>query len=119
MSRRYFRSLCRGEALCGTELSLAFGEWHIAWKIPYNGLLLPQEDALEVHSGFPAYILAAFLMPLAYGAWRFVLFHALAGPILAGALTANPNEAPAVWCLFSIGIVFIGLIPKLADPRPL
>lgn len=105
---------CRpGAALCGAELCLASGEWHIAWNIPYSGLLLPLEDALGIHSSFPTYLLAAFVMPLAYGAWRLVIFHALAGPILANALTANPNEAPAVWCLFSIGILLIGMSPLI------
>ena len=103
---------CRiGEALCAVELCLTSGEWHIAWNIPYNGLLLPLEDAMGIHAGFPTYLLAAFLLPLVYGAWRFVIFHALAGPILANALTSNPNEAPAVWCLLSIGILLIGLSP--------
>jgi hypothetical protein len=105
---------CRlGEPLCGTDLCLASGNWHIAWNIPYNGLLLPLEDALGFHSGFPTYLLTAFMLPLAYGAWRMVIFHALAGPILANALTTNPNEAPAVWCLFSIGILLIGLSPLI------
>jgi len=63
---------------------------------------------IDFHAGFPTYVIAAFLLPLLYGAWRFVLFHALAGPVLAFALTENPNEAPAIWCLFSIGIVLIG-----------
>jgi hypothetical protein len=102
-----------GTALCGTEFCLTSGEWHIAWNIPYNGLLLPLEDALGVHTGFPSYLLVAFLLPLLYGAWRMVLFHALAGPILANALTANPNEAPAVWCLFSIGILLISVSPLI------
>jgi Family of unknown function (DUF5765) len=105
---------CRlGEALCGTELCLTSGEWHIAWSIPYNGLLLPLEDALGVPPGFPTYWLAVFLLPLVYGAWRFVIFHALAGPILASLLTSNPNETPAIWCLFSIGIILIGLSPLI------
>ena len=64
-------------------------------------------------SGFPTYLLVAFLLPLAYGAWRLVVFHALAGPILASALTDNPNEMPAIWCLFSIGILLIGLSPMI------
>ena len=102
-----------GDPLCGAELCLASGEWHIAWSIPYNGLLLPLEDAIGIHSGFPTYFLATFLLPLAYGSWRFVIFHAVAGPILASALTTNPNETPAVWCLFSIGIVLIGLSPLI------
>lgn len=105
---------CRlGESLCGTELCVASGEWHIAWNIPYNGLMLPFEDALGIPPGFPTYWLVAFLLPLAYGAWRFVVFHALAGPVLASTLTTNPNETPAIWCLFSIGILLIALSPLI------
>ena len=100
-----------GAPLCGEQLCLVSGEWHIAWDIPYNGLLVPFENALGIHSGFPTYILAVFFLPFAYGAWRFVAFHALFGPILAGFLTNNPNEAPAIWCLFSIGILLMGLSP--------
>ena len=107
---------CRlGESLCGAELCLVSGEWHIAWNIPYNGLLHPLADVLGFHSGFPTYMLVAFVVPLAYGAWRFVIFHALAGPILASFLTANPNEVPAVWCLFSIGIILMGLSPLIRE----
>ncbi len=101
---------CRpGDALCGAELCLTSGEWHIAWNIPYNGLLHPLEDAVRIHSGFPTYMLATFLLPLIYGAWRFVIVSALAGPILANWLTANPNEAPAVWRLFSICMLLVGM----------
>jgi hypothetical protein len=105
---------CRlGDPLCGVELCLTSGEWHIAWNIPLSGLLRPMEDAIGIHWGLPTYFLAAFLLPLVYGAWRIVIFHALAGPILASALTTNPNEIPAIWCLFSIGIVLIGLSPLI------
>ena len=105
---------CRlGGALCGAKLCLTSGEWHIAWSIPYNGLLLPLEDALGVPPGFPTYWLAVFLLPLVYGAWRFVIFHALAGPILASLLTSNPNETPAIWCLFFIGILLMGVSPLI------
>ncbi|NIA68649.1 hypothetical protein HBA54_08600 [Pelagibius litoralis] len=105
---------CRpGTALCGSELCLVAGEWHIGWSIPYNGLLLPFEDLLGLHAGFPTYMLAAFLLPLAYGAWRFVVFHAMAGPLLAATLTDNPFEQPAIWCLFSIGILLISLSPLI------
>ncbi len=105
---------CRfGLALCGAELCVVSGAWHIAWNIPYNGLLLPLGDALGYPSGFPTYMLVGFLLPLAYGTWRFVILHALAGPILASALTNNPNEAPAIWCLFSIGILLIGSSPLI------
>lgn len=105
---------CRpGDALCGATLCLTHGNGHIAWDIPYNGLLHPLEDAFGIHSGFPTYMITAFIIPLIYGAWRFVAFHALAGPFLAGLLTENPNEAPAVWCLFSIGILIVGLSPLI------
>lgn len=105
---------CRlGAPLCGETLCLVSGNWHIAWNIPYNGLFVPFEEVLGLHSGFPSYLITVFILPLVYGAWRFVAFHALAGPILARFLTDNPNEAPAVWCLFSIGILLIGLSPAI------
>jgi hypothetical protein len=50
---------------------------------------------------------------MVYGAWRFAVFHAVAGPILASMLTGNPNEMPAIWCLFSIGIILIALSPTV------
>lgn len=102
-----------GTALCGEGLCLKSGEWHIAWHVPYNGLV-PAFSLLPGYAmTFPSYMLAVFVLPLFYGAWRFVVFHALAGPILASLLTSNPNEMPAVWCLFSIGLVAIGLSPWL------
>lgn len=105
---------CRpGDVLCGPALCLTAGEWHIAWDIPYNGLLLPLENLVGIHSGFPTYMLAAFLLPLVYGAWRFVVFHAVAGPILASFLTSNPNEMPAIWCLFSIGLLLVSISPLI------
>jgi hypothetical protein len=112
-----------GHALCADRLCTRSGDWHLAWDMPYNGLLVPFETSLGLRTGFPSYMLAAFLLPLLYGAWRFVLFHALAGPFLATQLTGNPNEMPAIWCLFSIGIVLIALSPMIrrqfeVHPRP-
>jgi hypothetical protein len=105
---------CRaGTTLCGPALCTVAGNWHIAWQIPYNGLLLPLEALTGTWFGFPTYMLAVFVLPLAYGAWRFTLFHALAGPVLASLLTDSPNEMPAIWCLFSVGIVLFGLSPWL------
>lgn len=102
-----------GSNLCGPQLCTVSGDWHQAWDVPYNGLMVPVEQMTGVTWGFPTYILVTFLVPLFYGAWRLVLFHALAGPILAGLLTGNPNEVPAIWCLFSIGIVLIALSPAI------
>lgn len=100
-----------GAVLCGPALCTVSGDWHIAWDVPYNGLLQsgPLAWAPEFGWGFPTYMLAVFLLPLLYGAWRFVLFHVAVGPLLASQLTGNPNEIPAIWCLFSIGILLIAL----------
>ena len=100
-----------GASMCGSVLCTVSGEWHIAWSIPYNGLMLPLENAVGTYLAFPTYFLVVFLLPLTYGAWRFVVYHALAGPILASLLTSNPSEVPAVWCLFSIGLIIIALSP--------
>lgn len=102
-----------GATLCAERLCTVSGDWHIAWDVPYNGLLAWIDWPVVGHWGFPTYMLTVFLLPLLYGAWRFVGFHLLAGPVLAGALTGNPNEVPAIWCLFSIGIVLISLSPSI------
>lgn len=99
--------------LCGSRLCTVSGDWHLAWDIPYNGLLVPLESWLGRDWGFPSYMFVAFVVPLFYGAWRFVIFHALAGPLLASWLTTNPNEIPAIWCLFSIGIILIAMSPLI------
>lgn len=100
-----------GSALCAERWCTVSGDWHIAWDVPYNGLLVRAEWMSGVSSGFPTYVIAAFVLPLIYGAWRFVIMHAVAGPILAANLTSDPNEMPAIWCLFSIAILLIGLSP--------
>lgn len=102
-----------GAILCGPALCTVSGEWHLAWEVPYNGLMIPVDAALGRAWGFPTYMMAVFLLPLAYGAWRFALFHAVAGPWLAGQLTGDPNEIPAIWCLFSIGLLAIALSPAI------
>lgn len=108
-----FGSCLPGSPLCADRWCTVSGEWHIAWDVPYNGFFVGMERTLGVSSGFPSYMLAAFVLPLAYGAWRFVALHALAGPLLAWSLTDDPNEMPAIWCLFSIVILLIGLSPLL------
>ena len=108
-----FGNCAVGTPLCGKAFCTVSGSWHIAWQVPYNGLLVPLESWIGIKAGFPTYILAAFLLPLVYGAWRFVIVHAFAGPVLASMLTDNPNEMPAVWCLLSIAILCIGLSPLI------
>lgn len=100
-----------GQVLCGESFCTISGDWHLGWTIPWYDTwgLLP----LIGPNGFPEYMLAAFVLPLFYGAWRFSLFHLLVGPLLAWSLTSNPNEMPAIWCLFSIGIVVVALSPLI------
>ncbi len=103
---------CRiGQPLCGSELCVRSGSWHIAWHIPFNGLMRPVDETFGLNLGFPSYMLTVFLLPVAYGAWRFAVFHFLIGPLLANLLTRNQNEAPAIWCLFSIAIILVTLSP--------
>lgn len=97
----------QGDVLCGSTWCLRSGEWHIGWDVPLNGL----PNYLGIPIQFPSYMAAVFVLPLVYGAWRFVLFHALVGPLLAAQLTNDPNELPAIWCLFSIGILVMSLSP--------
>jgi hypothetical protein len=100
-----------GFGLCGAPLCTVSGSWHIGWQVPFNDLLGPLSALPWSFGGHLDYFAAAFLVPLAYGAWRFVLWHALSGPVLATLLTQDPRQMPAVWCLFSIGIVLIALVP--------
>ena len=102
-----------GVALCGEALCTVSGTWHLGWTIPYNNLVPPIGPYAGFTLVFPTYFIAAFLVPLLYGAWRLVLFHATFGPILARALTSDVNEFPAIWCLFSIGIIVVVLSPAI------
>ncbi|WP_188527783.1 DUF5765 domain-containing protein [Sinisalibacter lacisalsi] len=103
-----------GDVLCGPQWCTISGKWHLGWEVPLNdmwGTLFGDWFARQIE--FPAYLLAAFVLPLFYGAWRLVIFHALFGPIFALLLTDNPNEMPAIWCLLSVGIVLIALSPMI------
>jgi hypothetical protein len=110
-----------GRPLCGTALCTISGNWHLGWTVPYTNLLDAPDRLIGSNFGFPTYVLAVFILPLFYGAWRFSLFHALIGPIAANLLTDNPNEAPAVWCLTSVfiaGVVLLPGAPRLFGARP-
>ncbi len=103
------------ETMCARTLCTRSGVWHIAWDIPYNGLGTWFENLIGADWGMPSYMLAVFLMPLLYGSWRFTLFHLLLGPVFANFLTTDNNDVPAIWCLFSVGIVTIAFFPPLLD----
>ena len=101
-----------GHALCGPDWCTVSGNWHLGWQVPYFNTWAPLLGAwLSAALEFPAYLLAVFILPLVYGAWRFALFHAAFGPALATLLTDNPNEMPAIWCLLSVGLALVGLSP--------
>lgn len=102
-----------GVAVCARRWCTVSGDWHLGWEVPYNGLFVPLERALHVTFGFPSYFLAIFVLPLFYGAWRFVVFLILVGPVLSNKLTSVPNEAPAIWCLFAIAILLVSLSPPV------
>ncbi|PIZ70954.1 hypothetical protein COY07_05835 [Candidatus Peregrinibacteria bacterium CG_4_10_14_0_2_um_filter_43_11] len=93
------------EAICGTSLCSVSGSWHIAWGIPLNDM--PK----YIYS--LAYYTPAFFIPLLYGSWRMTTYHFLVGPFLAYFLTSNPNEWPAVWCLFSAGLILAAIVTPL------
>lgn len=110
-----------GQPLCGEVLCTVSGTWHLAWTLPYTDIFAGPDRWLGTNFGFPAYVLAVFVMPLFYGLWRFALFHALVGPIAANLVTDNPNEAPAIWCLVAILIIGVVLVPgarRLFGARP-
>lgn len=100
-----------GQPLCGEVLCTVSGNWHLAWTMPYTDILSGPDRWLGTNFGFPTYVLAVFVMPLFYGLWRFAIFHALVGPVAANLLTDNPNEAPAIWCLVSVLILIVVLVP--------
>jgi hypothetical protein len=93
--------------LCALRLCSVRGNWHIAWEVPTNGIF-NGFGGTRMH-GFPTYAVSALIAPVFYGSWRFSLFQWVAGPLLAEQTTNNMNEWPAVWCLFSIGLLMIAI----------
>lgn len=95
--------------LCGQPLCSRYGNWHIAWYVPANGIGNSIVDYTWIlgTSGYPAYVIASFWLPMIYGSWRFTLYHMIMGPLAAMAMTDDINEWPAIWCLLSIGFLLI------------
>lgn len=88
--------MCKvGDALCGDNACTYKGNWHLSWRMPLLGY----------DPGNSIYFILVFLLPLVYGSWRISLFHFMVGPLFAKMLSNDHNEVPAIWCLFSIGIL--------------
>lgn len=93
-------SICKaGATLCGPAWCTIDGSWHIGWSMPWYTFPLPGDLFLY-------YAAAVFVLPLFYGAWRGVLL-ALGGLLLAYLSAPYPNEWPAIWCFFSVGLMLL------------
>ena len=100
-----FQPCVPGTVLCGATWCTFMGNWHIAWSVPYHSLGFLDQ--------FPTYIVVGFVLPILYGSWRLTLFHIVCGPLAAILSTRNPNEWPAVWCLYSVGLIIIMVMTPL------
>ncbi len=95
-----------GGSLCSHAQTCAYsGEWHIGWNVLLNGF---NED-------WAWYIGTAFAVPVLYGSWKWSAYHYVVGPFLAGLTTADVNERPAVWCLFSTCIIALLVNTRLRN----
>jgi hypothetical protein len=95
---------CTTGALCGETLCTMPGNVHFQWHMPLNGF--------EGHL-WDVYFLSIFILPLIYGSWKGVLFNTIFGPGLAYLISNSPNEWPAIYCLLSIAIIFVVVIPSI------
>lgn len=95
-----------GTPMCSHTQTCAYrGEWHIGWHVLLNGL----------NGRWQWYIFTAFLVPILYGSWKWAAYHYIVGPFLAGLTTADVNERPAVWCLFSTCIIALLVNTRVRD----
>ncbi len=93
-------------ALCSHVENCAYrGEWHIGWNVLLNGL----------NAHWQWYMFGAFAVPVLYGSWKWALYHFMVGPLLASLTTADLNERPAVWCLFSTCIIALLVNTRLRN----
>jgi len=88
--------MCKlSDPMCGTDVCTYRGNWHQAWRLPLFGPI----------PGYFLYFTPVFILPIFYGLWRTSLYHFISGPLLAHLLTTDRNEAPAIWCLFSVTLL--------------
>lgn len=96
----YFREMC------SNRLCSYYGNVHIAWEFPMNGMF----NWIAIHKHVNAwliYAIPAFLLPILYGSWKMTLYHVFMGPIPAAIITGSPDEMAAFWCLLSIMFLLI------------
>ncbi len=95
-----------GRALCSHVQTCAYrGEWHIGWNVLLNNM----------NEGWIWYKISAFAVPILYGSWKWAAYHFIVGPFAAALTTADPNEQPAVWCLFSTCIIALLVNTRLRN----
>lgn len=112
--------LCKEAWFCAEQTCSVHGNWHIGWMIRLSHLMdmgsytpfgITIKSITPTNMGATVYFFAAFVFPLFYGSWRWVLFHLIVGPIASRLTTDNRFEIAAVWCLFSIGFLTAMKIP--------
>lgn len=110
---------CRpGRLLCSDKLCVMRESWHIGWHIPLNDVGERVPAAIigsQYQLNFPVYFAVMFGLPALLGSWKIVLYQFLIGPTLAWLTTDSPTEMPAIWCLFSLGIVMIVVFTPLRE----
>lgn len=95
-----------GTPMCSHAQTCAYtGQWHIGWNVLLNGF---NEQWLW-------YLVAAFVVPVLYGSWKWAGYHFLVGPFLASLTTTDVSERPAVWCLFSTCIIALLVNTRMRD----
>ena len=95
-----------GTPICSHTQNCAYkGQWHIGWNVLLNGF----------SENWKWYLITAFIVPVIYGSWKWSLYHFLVGPFLASLTTADVNERPAVWCLFSTCIIALLVNTKIRN----
>lgn len=94
--------------MCSNRWCSYYGNVHIAWEFPMNGLFNWMKIDSQKHvNGWMLYIIPGFLLPILYGSWKMTLYHIFMGPVPARIITGSADEMAAFWCLLSIMFLLI------------
>ncbi|MGB0561666.1 MAG: DUF5765 domain-containing protein [Spirulinaceae cyanobacterium] len=91
--------------LCSEHLCSVSGSWHLAWGLPLNNMKWLSNG----------YLIPAFIIPVIYGSWKFLIYQSVFGPILASFLTNDMNEHLAIWCLLSIAFLLAATLNPVKE----